>query len=334
MADFTKSTTDIIKKIEKECITIETKDGKRNSCLEYIFFYKFCKERFAKERMVSALKKSINIWSFVGKTNREAMKLAKDAGFEGIELALSTEGEITMTSTDEELLSIKAYAEELGIRIPSLSSGLCWTDSLTADDPAERQRAFDMVARQLYCAKMIGAETILVIPGTVSVEFVPEWSVVPYDVVYERALEQIKKLAPIAESCGVQIGLENVWNKFLLSPLEMRQFIDAVGSDYVGAYFDTGNVVYSGYPEQWIRILGKRIFKVHFKDYRRNPGGLNAFVDLLAGDVDWKAVRQAFADVGYEGWAAGEMIPQYAQGSDQIIYNTSASMERILRGEL
>lgn len=334
MADFTKSTTDIIKKIEKECITIETKDGKRNSCLEYIFFYKFCKERFAKERMVSALKKSINIWSFVGKTNREAMKLAKDAGFEGIELALSTEGEITMTSTDEELLSIKAYAEELGIRIPSLSSGLCWTDSLTADDPAERQRAFDMVARQLYCAKMIGAETILVIPGTVSVEFVPEWGVVPYDVVYERALEQIKKLAPIAESCGVQIGLENVWNKFLLSPLEMRQFIDAVGSDYVGAYFDTGNVVYSGYPEQWIRILGKRIFKVHFKDYRRNPGGLNAFVDLLAGDVDWKAVRQAFADVGYEGWAAGEMIPQYAQGSDQIIYNTSASMERILRGEL
>lgn len=334
MADFTKSTTDIIKKIEKECITIETKDGKRNSCLEYIFFYKFCKERFAKERMVSALKKSINIWSFVGKTNREAMKLAKDAGFEGIELALSTEGEITMTSTDEELLSIKAYAEELGIRIPSLSSGLCWTDSLTADDPAERQRAFDMVVRQLYCAKMIGAETILVIPGTVSVEFVPEWSVVPYDVVYERALEQIKKLAPIAESCGVQIGLENVWNKFLLSPLEMRQFIDAVGSDYVGAYFDTGNVVYSGYPEQWIRILGKRIFKVHFKDYRRNPGGLNAFVDLLAGDVDWRAVRQAFADVGYEGWAAGEMIPQYAQGSDQIIYNTSASMERIMRGEL
>ena len=334
MADFTKSTTDIIKKIEKECITIETKDGKRNSCLEYIFFYKFCKVRFAKERMVSALKKSINIWSFVGKTNRDAMKLAKDAGFEGIELALSTEGEITMTSTDEELLSIKAYAEELGIRIPSLSSGLCWTDSLTADDPAERQRAFDMVARQLYCAKMIGAETILVIPGTVSVEFVPEWGVVPYDVVYERALEQIKKLAPIAESCGVQIGLENVWNKFLLSPLEMRQFIDAVGSDYVGAYFDTGNVVYSGYPEQWIRILGKRIFKVHFKDYRRNPGGLNAFVDLLAGDVDWRAVRQAFADVGYEGWAAGEMIPQYAQGSDQIIYNTSASMERILRGEL
>ena len=280
------------------------------------------------------MKKSINIWSFIGKTNKEAMKLAKDAGFEGIELALGADGEISMTSSDEELLSIKAYAEELDIKIPSLSSGLCWANSLTANDPEERQRAFDMVVRQLYCAKMIGAETILVIPGSVSVEFVPEWGVVDYDVVYERALEQMKKLAPIAAEYGVQIGLENVWNKFLLSPLEMRNFIDTVGSEWVGSYFDTGNVVYSGYPEQWIKILGKRIFKVHFKDYRRNPGGLNAFVDLLAGDVDWKAVRAAFEEIGYEGWAAGEMIPQYAQGSDQLIYNTSASMERIMRGEL
>lgn len=276
------------------------------------------------------MKKSINIWSFVGKTNREAMKIAKDAGFEGIELALGTEGEITTTSSDEELLSLKAYAEELGIAIPSLSSGLVWADSLSADDPAERERAFQMVKRLLYCAKVLGAETVLVIPGSVSVEFVPEWPVVPYDVVYQRALEAIKKLAPIAEEYGVQIGLENVWNKFLLSPMEMRNFIDEVGSDYVGAYFDVGNVVYSGYPEHWINILGKRIFKVHFKDFRRNPGGLNAFVDLLSGDVNWPAVMQAFKAIGYEGWAAGEMIPQYAYASDQIIYNTSASMERIL----
>lgn len=276
------------------------------------------------------MKKSINIWSFVGKTNRQAMKLAKDAGFAGIELALGTEGEITMTSTDEQLLGIKAYAEELGIAIPSISSGLCWADSLTADDPAQRQRAHDMIVRQLYCAKMLGAETILIIPGSVSVEFVPEWPVVPYDVVYDRALEAVKKLAPIAESYGVEIGLENVWNKFLLSPLEMRNFIDAVGSHWVGAYFDVGNVVYSGYPEHWIRILGKRIKKVHFKDYRRNPGTLNAFVDLLSGDVNWPEVMKAFHDIGYEGWAAGEMIPQYAYASDQIIYNTSASMERIL----
>ena len=94
--------------------------------------------------------------------------------------------------------------------------------------------------------------------------------------------------------------------------------------------FDGVNVVYAGYPEQWIRILGKRIKKVHFKDFRRNPGGLNSFVDILAGDVDWPAVMQAFEDIGYDGWATGEMIPAYGHASDQIMYNTAASMGRIL----
>lgn len=280
------------------------------------------------------MKKSINIWSFIGKTNREAIALAKDAGFEGIELALDAAGEISAETTDKQLQALKDYAQELDIKIPSLSSSLCWGDSLTSDDPAERQRAHDMVEQQIRCAKALGAETVLVIPGSVSVEFVPERPVIAYDVVYDRALEELRKLVPVAEQYGVEIGIENVWNKFLLSPLEMRQFIDAIGSDMVGVYFDVGNVVYSGYPEQWIRILGSRIKKVHFKDYRRNPGGLNAFVDLLAGDVDWKAVMTAFNDIGYDGWAAGEMIPQYSQGSDQIIYNTSASMERIMRGVL
>ncbi len=280
------------------------------------------------------MKKSINIWSFVGKTNREAIRLAKDAGFEGIELALDAAGEISAEAMPEQLAALKAYSDELGMAIPSLSNGLCWGASLTSDDPAERQEAHDLIVQQLRCAKALGAETVLVVPGSVSVEFVAERPVIPYDVAYDRALEEIKKLVPAAEKYGVEIGIENVWNKMLLSPLEMRQFIDAVGSNMVGVYFDTGNVVYSGYPEHWIKILGSRIKKVHFKDYRRNPGGLNAFVDLLAGDVDWKAVTAAFREIGYEGWCAGEMIPQYAQGSDQIIYNTSASMERIMRGVL
>ena len=280
------------------------------------------------------MKRSINIWSFVGKTNREAMKLAKDAGFEGIELALEATGELSMESTPQQLAELKAYADELGLAIPSLSSSLCWGSSLTADDPAERQAAHNMVVQQIRCAKALGADTVLVIPGSVSVEFVPERPVVAYDVAYDRALAEIKKLAPVAEEYGVHIGIENVWNKFLLSPLEMRQFVDEVGSDYVGVYFDVGNVMYTGYPEQWIRILNKRIKKVHFKDYRRNPGGLNCFVDLLSGDVDWKAVMAAFAEIGYDGWAAGEMIPQYQQGSDQLIYNTAGAMARIVKGEL
>ena len=276
------------------------------------------------------MKKSINFWSFVGKDVYEAMELAKKAGFEGIELAIMAEGDLTPESTDEQLTRIKEKADSLGIKIPSLASGLCWGASFTSDDPAEREEAHRIVVSQLRAAKALGADTILVIPGSVSVEFVPERPIVPYDVCWDRALAAMKRLAPIAEEYGVHIGIENVWNKFLLSPLEMRSFVDAIDSDCVGVYFDTGNVMYSGYPEQWIRILGQRIKKVHFKDYRFAPGGLNCFVDLLSGDVNWPEVMKAFREIGYDGWAAGEMIPQYTYASDQIIYNTSASMERIL----
>ncbi len=276
------------------------------------------------------MKKSINYWSFVGKDIYEAMELAKKAGFEGIELALLESGDLTPDSTPEQLAKIKAKAEEIGIQLPSLASGLCWGASFTSDDPAEREEAHRIVVNQLRCAKALGADTILVVPGSVAVEFVPERPVVPYDVACARALEEMKKLAPIAEEYGVHIGIENVWNQMLLSPLEMRDFVDAIGSEYVGIYFDVGNVVCTGYPEHWIRILGKRIRKVHLKDFRRNPGGWNSFVDLLSGDVNWPEVMKAFREVGYDGWAAGEMIPQYTYASDQIIYNTSASMDRIL----
>jgi hexulose-6-phosphate isomerase len=110
----------------------------------------------------------------------------------------------------------------------------------------------------------------------------------------------------------------------------MRDVIDKVGSDYVGSYFDVGNVLYCGYPEHWIKILGKRIKKVHFKDYRRAVGSLDGFVDLLAGDVDYVAVKKALDSVGYDGWVSAEMIPPYKQYSETIIYNTSNAMDRIL----
>src|SRR5690606_27691514 len=138
-------------------------------------------------------------------------------------------------------------------------------------------------------------------------------------------LEAITGLASHAESAGVSIAIENVWNKFLLSPLEMRSFIDATGSSYVGSYFDVGNVVVNGYPEHWIRILGHRIKKVHFKDYRRQAGGLHGFVDLLAGDVNYPAVVEALKAIGYNNFVTAEMIPPYAHHAEQIIYNTSKS---------
>lgn len=277
------------------------------------------------------MKKGINIWSFPPVSIKENLKLAKDAGFEGVELALNAEGELSMASTDKEILEVKKVADDLGLSLYSLSSGLCWDYRLSDDDKNMREKAKEMIKKQLYTAKLLGADTALVIPGVVNVEFSFPEKKVAYDVVYERALEGICELKSYAEELKVNIGLENVWNKFLISPMEMRDFIDKIGSDYVGSYLDIGNTLYCSYPEDWVRILGKRIKKVHFKDYRVAVGGLAGFVDLLAGDVDYPAVVDALNEIGYEDWVSAEMIPAYKHYSETIIYNTSNSMDKILR---
>ncbi|HHV94941.1 MAG TPA: TIM barrel protein [Clostridiaceae bacterium] len=278
------------------------------------------------------MKKGINIWSFpAGMKIVDCIKLAKKAGFEGIELALNETGDLSLESSDEEILGYKKAAEEIGIELTSLATGLYWTYSPTSNKPEIREKAKEIIKKQLDAAALLGVDTILVVPGAISgLEATPEDEIVEYDVAYERALQVMKELAPYAEEKKVCIGIENVWNKFLLSPLEMRDFIDKVGSDYVGSYFDVGNVIYSGYPEHWIKILGKRIKKVHFKDFRRSVGTLGGFVDLLAGDVNYPAVVKALNNVGYNGYVVAEMIPNYTHYTDQIIYNTSASMDRIL----
>ena len=277
------------------------------------------------------MKKGINIWSFPAGSIKESLILAKDAGFEGVELALNAEGELSMQSKEAELLEIKKVAEDLGLSLYSLSSGLCWDYRLSDDDPAMREKAKDMIKKQLESAKILGADTVLVIPGVVNVSFSHPEVKVAYDVVYERALEGLSALKSYAEGLKVNIGLENVWNKFLLSPMEMRDFIDKVDSEYVGSYFDVGNTLYCSYPEDWVRILGKRIKKVHFKDYRMEAGGLHGFVDLLAGDVDYPEVVRALEEIGYDDWVSAEMIPNYKHYTETIIYNTSNAMDKILR---
>ena len=276
------------------------------------------------------MKKGINIWSFPQGTIRDSLTLAKKAGFEGVELALNGEGELSMQSTEAEIKEVKKMADDLGLALYSLSCGLCWDYRLSDDCEAMREKAKDMIKKQLDTAKTLGADTILVIPGVVNVEFSMPEKKVAYDVVYERALKGLNELKSYAESLQVNIGLENVWNKFLLSPMEMRDFIDKIGSEYVGAYLDIGNTLYCSYPEDWVRILGNRIKKVHFKDYRRQAGGLHGFVDLLAGDVNYPEVVKALGEIGYDGWVSAEMIPGYKHHTDAIIYNTSYAMDRIL----
>ena len=235
-----------------------------------------------------------------------------------------------MQSTETEIKEIKKMADDMGLALYSLSCGLCWDYRLSDDEKQTREKAKDMIKKQLDAAKLLGADTVLVIPGAVNVEFSFPEKKVAYDVVYERAIEGLNELKGYAESLHVNIGLENVWNKFLLSPMEMRDFIDKIGSDYVGSYLDVGNTLYSSYPEDWVRILGNRIKKVHFKDYRLQAGGLHGFVDLLAGDVNYPEVVKALNEIGYDGWVSAEMIPNYKYYTETIIYNTSNAMDKIL----
>ncbi len=204
------------------------------------------------------------------------MRLAKDAGFEGIEIALNEDpdgsqkelGLLCLDSSAEQIAEIVAMAESVGIEIPSVACGLYWQYSLTSDSEEDVKKAYDITRTLLQAARLVGVDGVLVIPGCCFNTFAG-LDPVPYDVCYERALKAIQDLAPVAEENQVKMGLEYVWNGFLLSPLEYAQFIDAIGSDYVGFYLDVGNMLVNGVAEDWIRILGSRIVRVHFKDFKR-----------------------------------------------------------------
>ncbi|MBR1969152.1 MAG: sugar phosphate isomerase/epimerase [Clostridia bacterium] len=275
------------------------------------------------------MKKGISIWSFAETDLRKCMELAKSAGFDGIELALDEDSMVSMKSTKEDILEVKKMAEEIGLELYSVASGLYWQYNYTSANPENVKYAKEITKKQLQVAAWLGCDTILVVPGAVEVAFDPG-EVVEYDVAYERALEALRELAPVAEELNVHIGVENVWNRFLLSPMEMRDFIDKVGSTHVGSYFDVGNVLYDGYPEHWIKILNKRIKKVHFKDYRRAAGDLYGFVDLLAGEVNYPSVMAQLENIGYDNWVTAEMLPPYTHYPETILYNTSNSMDKIL----
>jgi len=277
------------------------------------------------------MKKGISIWSFPAGTLKESFLLAKDAGFDGVEVALDeSAGEITLTSTEKDLLQVKKLAEDTGIQLYSVASGLYWSYFLNDEDESLRQQAQDIVRKQLDTAAALGCESILVIPGCVNAEFAAPGRIMDYETCYERSMESLTQVKAHAEACKVEIALENVWNKFLLSPMEMRDYIDKLDSPYVGSYLDIGNTLANGFPEHWIRTLGSRIKKVHFKDYRVEAGGLHGFVDLLAGDVNYPAVMEELKKIGYDGWVSAEMIPNYKYYTETIIYNTSNAMDRIL----
>ncbi len=278
--------------------------------------------------------KAINAWSLPGAwVTREALpatfRRLHTLGFEGVELNFDPTGEIGFASTAAEMQALRDEAHAAGITLTSLATGAFWATNFGQDDPAKRAVAHQVAVKMLELAQAGGMQTILVVPGAVDIFFRPEEPVVAYDLVYNRVVEGIRRLLPDCERTGVRIGLENVWNRVFLSPLEFRGLIDLIGSPCIGAYFDVGNVLSTGYPEQWIRILGSRIFAVHFKDFRSAVGTGAGFVDLLEGDVNWPEVMRAFQDVGYEGACTAEM-GQYRYYPTACVENTSNAMDYIL----
>jgi hexulose-6-phosphate isomerase len=254
----------------------------------------------------------------------ECFAQATRAGFDSIEINIADEGELTPTTTQAEVEAIAASAASAGIELSSLSTGLGWKHPLTSGDTRVRQSGKENIRRQLEVAEWLGLDTILVVPGIVDAE-------TGYDEAYGRAQDALKELAEEAEGRRVAIGVENVWNKFLLSPLEFARFLDEIGSEYVGAYFDVGNVLVYGYPDQWIRILGSRIRKIHVKDFKANIGNISAFCNPLQGQVPWERVRHALDAIGYDSYVTAE-VDGYTSHEELGLKHIAESLRAVFSG--
>lgn len=257
---------------------------------------------------------AINYWVIGGfegeKSPFQAIDDAAGFGLDGVEL---TFGDcIKEDITQEECNKIKSYAGEKNIGLETMAAGFYWGCSLGSDDPEERSKAVDFTFKYIQAASWLGVKKILVIPGAVDVAWDDSRPVTPYGNVWKNSTESLKKVLDTAVKNNVTICLENVWNKFLLSPMEFSYYLDQFKSDNIGVYFDVGNAMLNGYAEHWIAVLKDRIKAIHFKNFKRDDcgGTLHGFGDsLLEGDVNFPAVLKELNKINYSGPITAEMIP-------------------------
>lgn len=268
------------------------------------------------------MKKGINQWAFPEMEIKELFKLAKKAEFDGVELNFSEEGKFSCKSKTTDIKEIKKYAEDEGIELPSVCTAVLWKYPLSSPDKNIRKKAETIVKKMIEAAKIIGADTVLVVPGVVDEK-------TSYEYAYKTSQETIIKLSCFAEKAKVFIGIENVWNKFLLSPLEFSKFIEEINSPYVGAYFDVGNVLISGYPQHWIEILNNKIKKIHIKDFITQIGNITGFTYIFQGDVNWKEVKKSLEKINYNDYLIAELSP-YKIFPEKLLYDTSKSMDLVI----
>ena len=240
----------------------------------------------------------------------DRLKLAREIGFEVLQAP---------TQPDEHKAEeLKKAADAAEIRIDSVMNMDHWKYPLSSDDPAVVEKSLAGMRTSLHNAKLWGSDVVLLVPAVLN----PQTS---YRDAWTRSQREIRKLLPLAEELKLVIAIEEVWNRFLLSPLEMASFIDEFQSPWVKAWFDVGNVVLYGYPQDWIRTLGPRIVKVHLKDFKRNKDSY-AWVNLGDGDIDWPAVREAFAAIHYTGSATVEL----PAGDEAYLRDVSRRVDRLL----
>ena len=240
----------------------------------------------------------------------DKFKMAADVGFQGMEIA--------PTSDPAEIEALRGASEKSGIPIHSIIFG-GWRSPLSSENTEIAERGLNELKAGLQCARELGADSLLLVPGVVNAE-------TRYKDAYERSQKRIKSLIPLAEKLGVVITVENVWNNFLYSPLEFARYVDGFKSRYVQAYFDVGNIVAFGWPEDWIRTLGKRIRKIHLKDFKREG---RQWTNLRDGDVNWPEVRRALDEVGYSGYLTTEL----PGGDEKYLRDLSSRIDKIIAGE-
>jgi hexulose-6-phosphate isomerase len=242
----------------------------------------------------------------------ERFKMAAEAGFEAVE---------AYTTTDpREAEEIKKAADDAKIKILSVMNQAHWEFPLSSDDPAAIKKSLDGMKTSLDNAKLWGAGAVLLVPAVVNAK-------TSYNDAWTRSQEHIRELIPLARERKVVIAVEEVWNKFLLSPREFAQYVDEFKSPWVKAYLDVGNMVLFGYPQDWIRTLGKRIVKIHLKDFKRERDGYK-WVNLGEGDIDWPEVRKALAEVGYSGTVTAELD----EGDLAYLTDVSRRIDRLVLG--
>jgi L-ribulose-5-phosphate 3-epimerase len=243
----------------------------------------------------------------------DKFKAVRDAGFEGVE---------PMGGMDQN--DVLAALQATGLKAASVCCHTHWAKPLSDANPAVRQTGVDGLILSLRDAKAYGATSVLLVPAVVNEK-------VSYDEAYTRSQAEIRKVVPLAEELGVRIAIENVWNNFLLSPIEAARYVDEFKSAAVGWHFDIGNILRYGWPEHWIRTLGKRISRLHIKEYSRkkmNEEGVGKGfnVQFLEGDNNWPAIMKALDEIGYNSWGIAE---QGGGGTPEGLKNLADRMDRI-----